>query len=280
MSRAGQGMAQGTYDAAGGLSKTAAGASALHEGNAGQLYSFLTPQYEQEAVNPQGFGEADLGGMNTAVQQSTGGATAGAVGQNALQSQRTRNLGGAQASNNDSANTAAQINSEKALGIQGANASLKQQQKQSGLAGLAGLHGGELSAAMKDLDISDAALNTQNQSTGQYLQAGQSGWLQNTLGILNTAANLGGAAGGMGVKVCMIAEALWGKADQRTFLVRSWLNHEYARSYAGRLVVPLYRLIGGKIAGAVTRYKAVRHILQPLFTAALKRARLWDSDAR
>jgi hypothetical protein len=268
-------MAKGTYDSAAGLNKTAMGANALHEGNAGQLFNFLAPQYEQEAVNPQGFGSADLGSMNTAVQQSTGGATAGAVGQNALTSQRTRNLGGMQASNNDSANEAAKINSQKARDIQSANAGLKQQQKQSGLAGLAGLHGGELDTAMKALGIGNSALGTENQATSDYNQAGQSGWLQNTLGILNSLGSLGQGAGAMGAKVCWIAEALWGESDQRTFLVRSWLNHEYARSHAGRLTLPIYRLFGRKIAEAVIRNKIFRYAMQPIFNAALKRARRW-----
>lgn len=201
MARQAQSMAKGTYNNAQGIYNTATGSNALHESNANQLYDFLTPQYESEAINPQGYGGPELSAMNTAVQQSTGGATAGAVGQNALTSQRTRNLGGMQTANNDSARTAAEINSQKALDIQGQDARLKEQQRQSGLSGLAGLHGVELDSALKDLGIANNSLNTENQSTQDYTNAGQSGWLQNTIGIINALGNLGKGAGAVGLGV-------------------------------------------------------------------------------
>src|SRR5690348_4147207 len=58
--------------------------------NANALYSTLAPELMSEAAHPSGFGPQELARMNTAAQQSAGGANAGAVGQGALLAQRTR----------------------------------------------------------------------------------------------------------------------------------------------------------------------------------------------
>jgi hypothetical protein len=95
-------------------------------------------------TNPTGFAPADLAAMNTASQQSLGGATAGVTGQGALQGARTRNTAGITEALDSAARGAQETGSQNALGIQGANAMLKEQQKQEGAAGEAGLFGQDL----------------------------------------------------------------------------------------------------------------------------------------
>ena len=196
MSRAGTNMAKGTYGSAAGLFNTATGEAGNASGKANDIYGELMPQYEQEARNPQGYGTADLAKMNTAAQQGTGGALASAVGGNILRSQRTRNLGSSQVANNASAENAMRTNSQNALNIEGENANLKQQQGREGRAGLAGLHGQELSTMLGALGVGDQALNTENSATNAYMNANQSGWMQQLMGFIN-ALKPSGSAGGV-----------------------------------------------------------------------------------
>src|SRR5690348_6118108 len=100
------------------------------------LEDTLIPQYESEITNPQGFGNSSLNAMNTAAQQSTGGATAGAVGAMARAAARTRNRGGYQAGADEAVRSGQREGSQRAVEIQGENAKLKEAQREGGLAGL------------------------------------------------------------------------------------------------------------------------------------------------
>lgn len=141
------------------------------------------PQYQQEATNPTGYDPKDLAAMNTAGSQSVGGATAGAVGELGLQAARTGNAGGFAPAADEAVRSGQRQMSANALGVRGANADLKQQQKQAGLSGLASLYGGNTANML-------SALGLQNQSTQTGTQAGQSGWFQNMTGLV-------GALGGI-----------------------------------------------------------------------------------
>jgi len=66
---------------------------------------------------------------------------------------------------------------------------LKERQKQEGLQGLQGLYGTDTSNQLRAMGLS--AEDLQNQ-----LNAGKSGWLQNTMGVLGTIGGLGGAKKG------------------------------------------------------------------------------------
>ena len=91
MARGAQQNAQNTYNQANGVFGNS-------NQNAQNLYSQLLPQLQQEVNDPQGFGKAGLAAMNTANQQSIGGATAGAVGDAGLtgrqNTKRGRRIGG------------------------------------------------------------------------------------------------------------------------------------------------------------------------------------------
>lgn len=187
-------MARDTQAAAGANSKTAQGLSTTYGSNAAANSSVLTPTLNQMATNPQGFSPQTVNNMTTAAMQSAGGAAAGTVGQGNLQAARTNNAGGfapvaAQAGHDATAQL-----SDAALGIQNKDAMLKQQQQEEGLSGLQNEYATNVGAGENALGLSNQSLNTQ-------LQAGQTGWLQNTLGVLNGISGLGKSAAGLGVKV-------------------------------------------------------------------------------
>src|SRR5689334_24958224 len=96
MARAATNQAKDTF----GQAKSLQGTS---NANAQGIFGPLLQSYEGEINNPQGIGQVGLNAENTASQQSTGGSTAGAVGQNNLMAARTRNKGGFQIANDESA---------------------------------------------------------------------------------------------------------------------------------------------------------------------------------
>lgn len=138
----------------------------IAQGNANQLYnqgqgvgSFITPQLESEAVNPEGYTPQQLAYMNTAGQQSEGGSTAGITGQANLQAARTRNAGGFQGAIGSGSRAATKNLSQLALQTQTAQAQLQQQQKQQALKALQQLYGTDISDSLGYLNSSDTAIN-------------------------------------------------------------------------------------------------------------------------
>src|ERR1019366_2252157 len=115
--------------------------------NSNALYSTVVPQLASEAAHPAGFNPTDEAAFNTDAQQSAGGSQASAVGQGALLGARTRNSGAAASAIDSAARSGGEQLSKNALGVQRANAGLKEQQRQSGLGGLQSLTGLETGAA-------------------------------------------------------------------------------------------------------------------------------------
>lgn len=151
--------------------------------NSSSLYGQLQPMFTAEATNPQGYAPKDLSAMNTASQQSIGGATAGAVGEGDLTAARTRNAGGYQAANAEAVRSGQRQLSENALGVQESNAKLKELQKQSGISGLSDLYRGNQSTALNAIGQGNNAVNAQT-------NAGNSGWFQNLLGGINAVSGV------------------------------------------------------------------------------------------
>lgn len=196
MARAAQDQAKQTFQAGQGVLKTAQGVESLAQGNATALFNQLSPEYTAEVNNPQGYGPAGLNAINTSTQQSLGGSTSGAVGQGMLTAARTRNAGGYQAAINESAREGMRRNAQLATETAAQNEQLKQQQKQAGLSGLSGLYGTNMNEVLGALGAENNSLGEMNNSTNALTNAGNSGWLQNTLGVLNTLGNLGADATG------------------------------------------------------------------------------------
>lgn len=145
------------------------GAAAL--GSASSEMSSLDPFYTGEMTNPQGVGAAGLNAMNTASQQSLGGATAGVTGQGALQGARTRNTAGITEALDSASRGAMQTGSQNAVGIQAGNEMLKEQQRQEGAAGKAGIYGTQTQLGESQYGMDPNLLNA---------RAAGGSWMQNT----------------------------------------------------------------------------------------------------
>ncbi len=141
-------------------------------------YNQIFPALTKEATNPTGFDPADLAAMNTASQQSLGGATAGAVGEGDLMGARTRNAGSFAPALDEAVRSGERQLSQNAVDTQSKNAILKESKRQSGLSGLSDLFKTNTNSML-------SALGLGNNATNALTNAGQSGWFQNFLGLTN-----------------------------------------------------------------------------------------------
>ena len=156
------------------------------EGNAGELYGQLNPFYQHEVTNPQGMTPEDYNAAQTAVRQSTGGSTAGAVGAGNLEAARTRNSAGVTAGEDAAAREATKTGADEALQLRLNNSKTRQQNQQSGVSGEENLFGIENNDVLSSLGLQPQTINAET-------NAGNSGWFQNFLGTLNASANVGKA---------------------------------------------------------------------------------------
>jgi hypothetical protein len=136
-------------------------------GQGQQLSSFITPQLENEAINPQGYTPAQMAYMRTASEQSEGGSTAGITGQANLTAARTRNAGGFQGAIGSGSRSAQRNLSQNAVGLEQRNANLQQQQKQQALQALQSLYGVDEGTALGYLNSSNTALNDEEIASNQ-----------------------------------------------------------------------------------------------------------------
>jgi len=160
-------MARGDTTAQAG-EKQALSNSTTSSGNAAQTFAQLSPQLAGDIAHPAGYSPTDLAKMQTEAQQTAGGANAGAEGEAALRTARTRNAGGADAALGQSATGASQGLSQAALRISGQNADVKQRQRAQALGEEGGLYGTSLGGATSSLDaaagLSNANTNASNAS--------------------------------------------------------------------------------------------------------------------
>ena len=114
------------------------------------------------------------------------------------------------------------------------------------------------------------SLGGANSALGNETEAGR------TPGFWDTflPALAGGAAtvGAGFAKSCWIAEAIYGVDDQRTHLLREWLNTEFRKSLVGKAVMALYLRFGRRIAALVTKYPTLRSVFRPIFDRGLQKA--------
>jgi hypothetical protein len=148
-------------------------------GDAGAISSYLTPQLEAQANNPQGYTPQQMAYMDTASQQSLGGGAAATTGEGDLTAARTRNAGEFEGAIGDADRADEKQLSQNALGVQTSQANLQQQQKAQALQSLQSLYGVDESTALGYLGDSNSALGAENQNTGihgledQYLLGAQ-----------------------------------------------------------------------------------------------------------
>ncbi len=178
-------MARNEENAALANAKTGSSLEGNLEGSAGsELNSFL-PQFANEATAPSGYGPADLAKMKTGAEQTAGGAMSSVVGQGGLMAARTRNQGAFAPALDASAQKADETLSQDTLGVDKANAQLKQQQRQEGLNGMLGVYDTNLAGGINALNSSNGAVNAGTQAATSE----QNMWMpfaQDFLGNLKT----------------------------------------------------------------------------------------------
>lgn len=157
------------------------------QSTANALYGTVAPLATQLATNPQGFSPKDINNMTTASNETLGGGQAAATGAAGLAANRTGNTGATSAVIDQAQRQSDQQQSANNLGIQNANAQLKQQQQEEGLSALDQLYG-----------TNKTGENSLYGNSAGILNAGkQPGWFQSMFGDLtqagNTSANILGA---------------------------------------------------------------------------------------
>jgi hypothetical protein len=150
----------------------------------------LTPFLTQEMEHPQGLGQEGIAAETGAALGGAGGADAGLVGQANQRAAVSRNAGGFQAALDDAARQRMKAAAGSSEDIQAQNENLKQQQQQEGANGLAKMYGVDTSG---QLESQGQMANDINAETN----ANKTGWLQNTIAIMN-ALKPGAGGGGYG----------------------------------------------------------------------------------
>jgi hypothetical protein len=157
---------------------------------AGDISSSVIPGLEQQATHPTGFDPTQKNRMLVAGAEAAGGAGAGAGGAATLEKLRTRSPSGFSAALDEASRIKQRQLSGNALGVENEDARLALQRQNEAQRMLQGFYNTDTGNQLKAMGLADEDLNT-------ALNAGKSGWLQNTEGILNTAANLGSSAAGV-----------------------------------------------------------------------------------
>lgn len=148
-------------------SKSGLGYSRTLQGQQGSLYGTLAPAYSRDIANPVGLTPTEKANMNTAAMESEGGANAGAVGQGALQTARTRNAGGADAAIQESAREAGRGVTRAGLGTELADTELKQRKEAAAKSGMGQLYGISSGAANQALGETAANVNANSEAEQQ-----------------------------------------------------------------------------------------------------------------
>lgn len=156
----------------------------------------LTPLLTRDATGgATGFSPTEKNAQLVAGEQGAGGAVGSVAGAAGLAANRTRNSGALSGVLDAAARHGTQAASQSAERVENNDAMLKQQKQMEAQKALQGLYGTNVSA-----QLGQGNLQNSEQQTG--LQAGQQGWLQNTLGTISTltggAKNVAGAMYGGG----------------------------------------------------------------------------------
>lgn len=113
--------------------------------------------------------------------------------------------------------------------------------------------------------------SSSNQAAGQMEGAGKA----QTLGFLGSLGQ--SAAMGAGTALgCWIAEVVFGKTNIRTARMRVFLNDVWGLTLSGRIVMPLYRRFGMRVARQAEKRDWLRNVFTWIFNYADQRAYLWE----
>lgn len=169
--------------------QTAATTAGQESANAAQARGLLTPFYRgemmaQHAVTPQQQQE-----LMTAAEAPLAASAATTAGQAASQAARTRNTAGFSPALDQAARERQQALGTASGQIAAQDVLGAKQMQQEGAAGMAGLYGQDTDAMLK-------AMGQESQDINAQIEAGKSGWLQNSMAVLNTLSNAGSSAAG------------------------------------------------------------------------------------
>lgn len=158
---------------------TASGLSSNYANNANQTYAQLTPTLNRLAAGGGGYTPQQIGNMDTAALQATGGANAGVVGSAMQRAAATNNAGGANALALAAGHDATQNLSDAALGVQNRSADLAAQQQQSALGELGNIYGTSANAGENALGLSTNAYTQANNAANNGFWRGVTGRILN-----------------------------------------------------------------------------------------------------
>ena len=156
--------------------------------DAAGIGSNLTPFLTQEMLHPEGLGQQGIAAETGAARGGAGGALSAVQGGAAQRAGVSRNAGGYQAALDDAARSRTKAAAMGSEDIQAQNENLKTKQQQEGASGLNNMYNTDTSGMLKAESLEPEDINS-------GVNAGNSGWLQNTLKILNLK-QLGGGGGG------------------------------------------------------------------------------------
>jgi hypothetical protein len=163
-------------------------------GSEGQaIGSTLTPFLTQEMLHPQGVGQTGLSAETASALGGAGGAASALTGAANERAAATHNAGGFTAALDDAARMRSKGAADASEGITANNEMLKQQQTQDAARGLQGMYGTDTSGMLQ-------AQGQEANDINAEVNANKTGWLQNTMGILQTLGADAGGAGAMGFK--------------------------------------------------------------------------------
>lgn len=158
---------------------SAQGAANTAGKNAAGIFGTLTPFLTSQMTNPQGLGDPTVNAMKTQATQAAGGGEAAAQGLLALNAARSRNNAGFSEAADKSARDAEANAIDARTGIDIQNQKLKTQQQQEAERQLGGLFGTNIGAETGNINAANEGVNAE-------VNAGKRGWLQNTMGIINS----------------------------------------------------------------------------------------------
>jgi hypothetical protein len=150
----------------------------------------LTPFYRQEMNAQHAFSPEQTNELLNYAGAGAGGAAATSAGQLASQAARTRNTAGLSSALDENARNRMRTMSEANLGVGAQDIMGAKALNQEGAAGLQGLEGNDQNAQLR-------AMGLQTGDISGRVEAGKSGWFQNTLAAITAITGGKGLSGGM-----------------------------------------------------------------------------------
>jgi hypothetical protein len=163
---------------------TAGTTGAGYGSDASSISKTLIPTLNYEATGQAGLTPTQKNQMLVAANQGSGGAAGGVAGTAGLRAGIAKNSGSLSGTLDAAARARTQAASEAGLNVENKSTDIANQKQAAALSQLQGLYGTDVSAQLKAMGLVAPDVNAST-------TAGNSGWLQNTMGVIG---GLGGAA--------------------------------------------------------------------------------------